>query len=123
MKKIIVSFFVLSLVLLLVGCMSIKPTSDTIPPNTDVNPPNTDTDMEETTPQETVADQEIATQSFEDIYHKAEWIYSLFTRYGKLTYAENEILYNNERYQWDLAKLAPTEFYNYYVTGIYPLPK
>lgn len=31
--------------------------------------------------------------------------------------------YNNERYQWDLAKLAPTEFYNYYVTGIYPLPK
>ena len=31
--------------------------------------------------------------------------------------------YNNERYQWDLAKLAPTEFYNYCVTGIYPLPK
>ena len=31
--------------------------------------------------------------------------------------------YNNERYQWDLAKLAPTEFYNYFVTGIYPLPK
>ena len=99
MKKIIVSFFVLSLVLLLVGCMSIKPSSDTIPPNTDVNPPNTDTDMEETTPQETLTDEEIATQSFEDIYHKAEWIYSLFTRYGKLTYAENEILYNNERYQ------------------------
>ena len=99
MKKIIVSFFVLSLVLLLVGCMSIKPSSDTIPPNTDVNPPNTDTDMEGTPPQETVADQEIVTQSFEDIYHKAEWIYSLFTRYGKLTYAENEIQYNNERYQ------------------------
>ncbi len=99
MKKIIVPIFILSLVLLLVGCMSIKPSSDTIPPNTDVNPPNTDTDMEETPPQETVADQEIATQSFEDIYHKAEWIYSLFTRYGKLTYAENEILYNNERYQ------------------------
>ena len=99
MKKIIVSFFVLSLVLLLVGCMSIKPTSDTIPPNTDVNPPNTDTDMEETTLQETLTDEEIVTQSFEDIYHKAEWIYSLFTRYGKLTYAEKEILYNNERYQ------------------------
>ena len=99
MKKIIVSFFVLSLVLLLVGCNSIKPSSDTIPPNTDVNPPNTDTDMEGTPPQETVADQEIVTQSFEDIYHKAEWIYSLFTRYGKLTYAEKEILYNNERYQ------------------------
>lgn len=99
MKKIIVSFFVLSLVLLLVGCISIKPSSDTIPPNTDVNPPNTDTDMEETTPQETLTDEEISTQSFEDIYHKAEWVYSLFTRYGKLTYAENEILYNNERYQ------------------------
>lgn len=99
MKKIIVPIFILSLVLLLVGCNSIKPSSDTIPPNTDVNPPNTDTDMEETTLQETLTDEEIATQSFEDIYHKAEWIYSLFTRYGKLTYAENEILYNNERYQ------------------------
>ena len=99
MKKIIVPIFILSLVLLLVGCISIKPSSDTIPPNTDVNPPNTDTDMEETTPQETLTDEEIVTQSFEDIYHKAEWIYSLFTRYGKLTYAENEILYNNERYQ------------------------
>lgn len=31
--------------------------------------------------------------------------------------------YNNERYQWDLDKLAPTEFYNYCVTRIYPLPK
>lgn len=99
MKKIIVPIFILSLVLLLVGCISIKPSSDTIPPNTDVNPPNTDTDMEETTPQETLTDEEIVTQSFEDIYHKAEWIYSLFTRYGKLTYTENEIFYNNERYQ------------------------
>ena len=99
MKKIIVPIFILSLVLLLVGCISIKPSSDTIPPNTDVNPPNTDTDMEETTPQETLTDEEISTQSFEDIYHKAEWVYSLFTRYGKLTYTENEIFYNNERYQ------------------------
>ena len=31
--------------------------------------------------------------------------------------------YNNERYQWDLAKVSPTQFYNYYTTGIYPLPK
>jgi len=30
--------------------------------------------------------------------------------------------YNNERYQWDLAKLAPTEYYKYITTGIYPLP-
>ena len=29
--------------------------------------------------------------------------------------------YNNERYQWDLAKLAPAEFYQYDVTGSYPL--
>jgi len=30
--------------------------------------------------------------------------------------------YNNERYQWDLAKLSPNEFYAYITTGIYPLP-
>lgn len=30
--------------------------------------------------------------------------------------------YNNERYQWDLAKLSPNEFYEYCITGIYPLP-
>jgi len=29
--------------------------------------------------------------------------------------------YNNERYQWDLAKLAPTEYYRYLTTGEYPL--
>ena len=29
--------------------------------------------------------------------------------------------YNNERYQWELAKLAPNEFYEFYNTGIYPL--
>ena len=29
--------------------------------------------------------------------------------------------YNNDRYQWDLAKLAPTEYYRYRVTGVYPL--
>ena len=30
--------------------------------------------------------------------------------------------YNNERYQWQLAKLAPNEYYNYVVSGVYPLP-
>jgi len=30
--------------------------------------------------------------------------------------------YNNDRYQWDLAKLSPNEFYNYCITGVYPLP-
>jgi transposase InsO family protein len=29
--------------------------------------------------------------------------------------------YNNDRYQWDLAKLAPAEYYRYVTTGIYPL--
>jgi len=29
--------------------------------------------------------------------------------------------YNNERYQWDLAKLAPTEYYQYLLTSVYPL--
>jgi transposase InsO family protein len=30
--------------------------------------------------------------------------------------------YNNERYQWDLAKLSPREYYSYVTTGAYPLP-
>jgi transposase InsO family protein len=29
--------------------------------------------------------------------------------------------YNNERYQWDLARLAPKEYYRYLITGEYPL--
>lgn len=29
--------------------------------------------------------------------------------------------YNNERYQWDLAKLAPVEYYKYLTTGEYPI--
>lgn len=29
--------------------------------------------------------------------------------------------YNNERYQWGLAKLSPIEYYNYVTTGEYPL--
>lgn len=30
--------------------------------------------------------------------------------------------YNNDRYQWQLAKLSPNEYYSYIITGIYPLP-
>ena len=30
--------------------------------------------------------------------------------------------YNNDRYQWDLEKLSPKEYYRYVVTGVYPLP-
>lgn len=29
--------------------------------------------------------------------------------------------YNTERYQWDLAKLSPDEFYSFISTGVYPL--
>ena len=31
--------------------------------------------------------------------------------------------YNNDRYQWDLAKLSPKEYYAYLKTGKYPLKK
>ncbi len=31
------------------------------------------------------------------------------------------VYYNTERYQWGLAKLAPTEYYQFLTTGIYPL--
>ena len=86
MKKLIVCIALVLLPLSLYAC------------NQDTRP-NADTDIEETTSQEILTDEEIVTQSFEDIYHKAERIYSLFTRYGKLTYTENEILHNNERYQ------------------------
>ncbi|MCR5056821.1 MAG: IS3 family transposase [Clostridia bacterium] len=30
--------------------------------------------------------------------------------------------YNNDRGQWDLFKLAPAEYYEYLLTGVYPLP-
>ena len=30
--------------------------------------------------------------------------------------------YNNDRYQWQLVKLSPNEYYHYITTGIYPLP-
>lgn len=29
--------------------------------------------------------------------------------------------YNNDRYQWELARLSPNEYYEYLITGIYPL--
>ena len=29
--------------------------------------------------------------------------------------------YNNERYQWQLAKLSPNEYYEFVTTGVYPL--
>ena len=29
--------------------------------------------------------------------------------------------YNNDRYQWELAKLSPNEYYQYIITGVYPI--
>ena len=29
--------------------------------------------------------------------------------------------YNSERYQWDLAKLSPNEYFSFVTTGVYPL--
>ena len=29
--------------------------------------------------------------------------------------------YNDGRYQWELARLSPNEYYSYIVTGVYPL--
>ena len=31
--------------------------------------------------------------------------------------------YNTERYQWELGRLSPREFYDYTVTGVYPLQR
>ena len=31
--------------------------------------------------------------------------------------------YNHDRYQWDLLKLSPSEYYEYLTSGKYPLPK
>lgn len=31
--------------------------------------------------------------------------------------------YNNDRYQWQLAKLSPNQYYEYITTGEYPLPR
>ena len=39
----------------------------------------------------------------------------------RLVIADWTDYYNNERYQWDLARLAPSEYYRYLITGKYPL--
>ena len=31
------------------------------------------------------------------------------------------VYYNNDRYQYNLAKLSPNEYFEYYITGEYPL--
>ena len=44
--------------------------------------------------------------TFDDIYQ----VISSWTDY-----------YNNDRYQWDLARLSPREYYKYLISGVYPL--
>lgn len=43
--------------------------------------------------------------------------------YGQVKSVIDEYMdyYNNERYQWELAKLSPNEYYQFCVTGKYPL--
>ena len=45
--------------------------------------------------------------------------------YDEVKYAVDDYIdyYNNDGYQWDLLKLSPVEYYQYVVSGIYPLPK
>ena len=44
--------------------------------------------------------------TFDDVFSEIEkWIY----------------YYNHERYQWDLAKLSPKQYFIYLETGIYPI--
>lgn len=42
--------------------------------------------------------------------------------YVKKVVADWMDYYNQDRYQWELLKLSPTEYYEYLMTGVYPLP-
>ena len=60
--------------------------------------------------------------------HMKDEIAYLIAEYETFAEVRNRLLdwmdyYNNERYQWGLLKLAPTQFYYYKVTGVYPLPE
>ena len=46
-----------------------------------------------------------------------------YTEFSKVKTAIDDYMdyYNNHRYQWELAKLASNEFYQFYTTGVYPL--
>lgn len=43
--------------------------------------------------------------------------------YEELIYIIDDYMdyYNNDRYQWNLMKLSPSEYYQYTITGIYPI--
>ena len=42
------------------------------------------------------------------------------TRFTKASIDRWMDYYNNDRCQWDLAKLSPNEYYHYITTGEYP---
>lgn len=46
-----------------------------------------------------------------------------FTEFSQVQKAIDDYMdyYNNDRYQWDLAKLSPNEYYDFVTTGVYPL--
>lgn len=48
---------------------------------------------------------------------------SLCETFDQVKYVIDDYMdyYNNERYQWKLAKLSPNEFYDFFTTGIYPI--
>ena len=49
---------------------------------------------------------------------------SVCTRYEEVVTAIDDFMdyYNKDRYQWELLKLSPDEYYDYLMTGVYPLP-
>lgn len=59
--------------------------------------------------------------------HMKDDIRDLIYGYGSFSEVKSQIddwidYYNNDRGQWELQKLTPTEYYEYLQTGIYPLP-
>ena len=54
---------------------------------------------------------------------KDEMDISSYTTFEEVHQAINDWTdyYNNDRYQWDLARLSPREYYKYRVSGVYPL--
>lgn len=59
--------------------------------------------------------------------HMKDEIADLIGKCASFSEVENQVkdwmgYYNQDRYQWDLLKLSPNEYYEYTQTGIYPLP-
>ena len=48
---------------------------------------------------------------------------AFYTEFSQVKSAVDDYMdyYNKERYQWDLAKLSPDEFYQFVTTKVYPI--